>query len=420
MTTFGRLVRDIYPHGLLSLGDQLVFYQSHHHSLFLDQSVADALGAEAWGVRKQASFEAAHALLSSLFSDLGLSGSKEKLDLATELFAAMGHGRIVFDVTAEGGTARGEALHHGASFQEKYGSRVRNRRVLDAFGAGFCAAAASLAFPSDWGVLDAEETSCVGRRDPACVFTLSRRAEQPRFGMVLTRAAVEAVPARLSDDRSRAEPSGKGASVARVLAGMTADERGVVKAFGVRLSLVPVSYVNQITYDTMHSLEKRTPELFPVFSALVREAAQMGAFHLLGGMLASPEWAVEHGAVARDPDERLDQLIAITRALGWGALYPVDFIPGRTLVLRSPITHESAYYSVRHGSTMRARLSFQQGAALAIMQLLHRVDFRSGEPLTSEMYNALFQSGTRFHVEETRSPLRGDDVSEVIVEAVAD
>ena len=43
MTPFGRLVRDIEPHGLLSLGDQIITYQCHHHSLFLDQTVSDAL-----------------------------------------------------------------------------------------------------------------------------------------------------------------------------------------------------------------------------------------------------------------------------------------------------------------------------------------------------------------------------------------
>lgn len=420
MTAFGRLVREIYPHGLLSLGDQLVFYQSHHHSLFLDQSISDALGGEGWAVRRQSAFEAAHALLSSLYGDLGIDKPDEKLALASELFAAMGNGSITFQITAEGGTARGEALHHGASFVEKYGEVIRNKRVLDAFTAGFCSAAASLAYPSDWGLLDAEETSCVGRRDPHCELLLSRRPDRPRFGAVLTRGSVESIPGRLLDEKAREEPSGRGAIVARILAGMGADERGVVRAFGVRLALLPVMYTNQITFDTMHLVEKRAPELFPVFCALVREASQMGAFHLLGGVLASREWASERGAVAKEPEGRLDQLIEISRALGWGAFYAADYVPGKLLVLRSPITHESAYYAVRHGKSMRGRLAFQQGTALALMHLLHRVDFSAQEPISTAAYNALFRDGMRFHVEETRSPLRGDDVSEVVVETISD
>lgn len=420
MTSFGRLVRDIHPHGLLGLGDQLVFYQSHHHALFLDQSISDALGGESWAVRRQAAFEASHALLSSLYGDLGMDTPDKQLALASELFAAMGNGQLTFQITAEGGTARGESLLHGAGFVERYGERARNKRVLDAFTAGFCSAAASLAYPSDWGLLDADEVACVGRGDEACEIHLSRKADRPRFGAALTRGAVEVIPGRLLDNGSRDETSDRGETAARILAGLNADERGVVRAFGVRLAVLPVMYTNQITFDTMHLVEKRTPELFPVFCALVREAAQMGAFHLLGGVLASPEWASSVGPVASDPAAKLEQLIEISRALGWGAFYAVDYAPGKVLTLRSPITHESAYYAVRHGKSMRGRLAFQQGMALALMHLIHRVDFSSPEAISVASYNALFKDGPRYHVEETRSPLRGDDVSEVVVETISE
>jgi hypothetical protein len=420
VTSFGRLVRDIYPHGLLGVGDQLVFYQSHHHALFLDQSVSDALGGEAWAVRRQAAFEASHALLSSLYGDLGMDTPEKQLALASELFAAMGNGSLTLQISAEGGTARGDALLHGAGFVERYGERVRNKRVLDAFTAGFCSAAASLAYPSDWGLLDADEIACVGRRDEACELVLARRSDRPRFGAALTRGAVEAIPGRMLDDKSRDEPSVRGGVAARILSGLNADERGVVRAFGVRLALLPVMYTNQITFDTMHLVEKRTPELFPVFCALVREAAQMGAYHLLGGVLASPEWASAGGVIEKEPEGRLEQLIEISRALGWGAFYAADYVPGKAFALRSPITHESAYYAVRHGKSMRGRLAFQQGTALALMHLIHRVDFGSPDAISVASYNGLFKEGPRYHVEETRSPLRGDDVSEVVVETLSE
>ena len=420
MTSFGRLVRDIASHGLLGVGDQLVFYQSHHHALFLDQSVSDALGGEAWAVRRQAAFEASHALLASLYADLGLDTPENQLALASELFAAMGNGSLTFQLKAEGGSVRGDALLHGAGFVERYGESVRNKRVLDAFTAGYCSAAASLAYPSDWGLLDADELACVGRRDEACELVLSRRPDRPRFGAPLTRGAIEAIPGRLFNDKPRDDGSGRGEVAGRILAGLKADERGVVRAFGVRLALLPVVYTNQITFDTMHLVEKRTPELFPVFCALVREAAQMGAYHLLGGVLASPEWGSAGGSVAADPAERLEQLLEISRALGWGAFYVGEYVPGKVLALRSSITHESAYYAVRHGKSMRGRLAFQQGTALALMHLIHRVDFAEPGSISTAAYNALFRDGPRYHVEETRSPLRGDDVSEVVVEMISE
>jgi hypothetical protein len=419
VTPFGLLVRPLAPLGLLSLGDQLVVHACHHHALFLDQTVSDALGGEGWAVRRQAAFESSHALIASFCSDFGVTDPVERLDLAGELFAAMGHGRLTFEITAEGGTARGHGLHHGASFVEKYAAILRNRRPVDAFTAGFISAAASLAYPSDWGTLEADETTCVAQlaaRAPECVFTLTRRPERPRFGAVVTRALVEQLPLPPVEegDRLRPEADLAAADLARLLHGAPVDPEGTSRAFGVRLALVPVSYLGQITYDTVHLVEKRDPDLFPLVGALIREAAQSGAFHLLGGILASASWRAEHGPVAADPEARFHTLVGLTRALGWGAFQPAELAPGRRLVLTARATHESAYYAVRHDATARSRLFFQQGLALALMQLLHRVDFSAEEPMARGVYDSLFKSGPRLHVEEARSPLRGDPVCEVV------
>jgi predicted hydrocarbon binding protein len=433
VTPFGLLVRPLAPQGLLSLGDQLVVHACHHHALFLDQTVSDALGGEGWAVRRQAAFESAHALIASFCSDFGVTDPVERLELASELFTAMGHGRLTFEITAEGGIARGHSLHHGASFVEKYATLLKNRRPVDAFTAGFISAAASLAYPSDWGTLEADETTCVAQlaaHPPECIFTLTRRPERPRFGAVVTRGLVEQIPLAPADEGDRQRhplrpgpgPEAERAvtDLARLLHGAPVDHEGVTRAFGVRLALVPVSYLGQITYDTVHLVEKRAPELFPLVGALVREAAQIGAFHLLGGVLASAPWKAEHGPLAEDPEARLDTLIGLTRALGWGAFQATEFTPGEALVLAAKVTHESAYYAVRHGNTVRNRLFFQQGLALALMQILHRVDFSVEDPVGKGVYDGLFKTGQRFHVDETRSPLRGDRVCEVVVTALAE
>jgi len=422
LTPFGHLVREVVPFGLLSLGDQLVTYQCHHHSLFLDQTVSDALGGEGWAVRRQAAFEAAHALLASFYAEFGIIDPDERLELAGELFAAMGHGRLVFEVTAEGGTVRAHELHYGASFREKYAAQIKNRRPIDTFTAGFVSAAASLAFPSDWGTLEADEAACVARRDELCVLTLTRRPERPRFGAVVTRPLVEKLPHGGPDKVRRPSPAAarSGADLARMLHTVLPDENGVLRAFGARVALVPVSYANQITFDTLHLVEKRSPELCSLVGTLVREAAQTGAFHLLGGVLASPAWQAEHGPPARDAEVRLEQLVGLTRALGWGAFDVQEMVPGRTLVLSSTLTHESAYYAARYGSTSRSRLFFQQGLALALMYLLDSVDFDAREPIGPGTYDALFRAGVRFEALESRSPQRGDDTCEVTVELAAE
>ena len=327
MNVLGELVRDLQPHSLLTLADQLVYVQSHHHGLFLDQTVSDALGGEGWAVRKQAAFESAHALLEAVFKAKGIEG-RERLEVAAELFASMGHGKLVFDVTAEGGMVRGDGLHHGASFVEKYGKIVRHKHAVDSFGAGFSAAAASLAFPSDWGHFEAEEVACVAKGDSGCAFSLSRRPERPRVGVAVTRQVVSSLPLKAPPlDAPNSQYPHAIPTAMRVTRNLSAGAEGGLQAFGSRLAIVPVSYVNQITYDTMHLLENRTPELVPVYAALVREAAHAGAFHLLGGILSSPEWAISSKATG-DVEHRLEKLLAIARVLGWGRWYSVEFFPG--------------------------------------------------------------------------------------------
>lgn len=418
MTSGRPLVHAVGDHGLLSVGNQLITYQCHHHSLFLDQTVSDALGGEGWAVRRQAAFEASHALLSSVYADFGIEDPPARIEKAAELFEAMGHGRLTFEITAEGGTVRGHDLHYGTGFVRKYTGVIRNRRPVDTFAAGFVAAAASLAFPSDWGVLEADELGCVARGDDLCVFALTRRPERPRFGVVVTRPLVEQVPRAFAGDVSPSTPAAMRAAEALTrLLDRSSAEQPPLQSMGVPTAVVPVSYTNQITYDTAHLIEKRSPELVSLVLALVREAAQTGAFHLLGHILASPAWQAQHGPPSGDLGVRLEQMLGLARALGWGSFSLGGFTPKRSLVLRSPMTHESAYYATRHGATVRGRLFFQQGLAIALMRLVHGVEFSKDAPMGPGAYQALVQGPTRFIVQETRSPLRGDPQCEVTVEA---
>ncbi len=403
------------------MADQLVVAHSHHFALFLEQTIFDALGGESRGVRRQAAFEAAHALLGAAVRGPPRASPREKLELAGELFAAMGQGRLRFEVSAEGGVVHADSLFHGTSFLAKYGGRVQNRLAVDAFASGYCAAAASLAFPSDWGRLDADEVTSVARGDAEC--TLPADAA---VGAAALRRGADAQADRVG--AVRWEPDGGPLACAQRVEGamleelgaLRSDERGLISAYGVNLALVPVGYIDQKTFDTVHLIERRSPRARPG----VRGARAGG------------------GADGRVPPARGDALVLVVRGgmrsggqgsarapraaararprARLGRSSAPEFQLGRALVLRAPITHESAYYAMKHGSTARGRLLFQQGTALAIMQLLHRsISGRCGRS-TPRPGGGLFKMGTRFRAQETKSPLRGDGACEVRVEAVED
>ena len=195
-----------------------------------------------------------------------------------------------------------------------------------------------------------------------------------------------------------------------------------MRAFGVRLALVPVSYASQITFDTVHLVEKRTPELFPLVGALVREAAQIGAFHLLGGVLASARGSSPStGRPPTSPSARLEQLLGHHARARLGRFYATDFVAGPEPRPRAaPLDPRERLLRVRHGATVRSRLFFQQGMALAIMQLLHRVDFTAAAPIGRTATTRSSRAARASTWRRRAPPLRGDDICEVIVEALAD
>lgn len=410
MTPPPRIVTSIQGRGMLAYGDQIACYHGAHHALVLDQTVSDALGGEGWAVRRSAAFAAAHDLLSTRFEEVGVSAADERLDLAAEIFTSLGYGALSLDVAASGGAARGEELFHSSAFLDESLGRLRDKHVLDAFSAGFLGAATSLAFPSDWGTLEAEEVSCTARRDASCTFTLARRPARQRALTSLTRGSLADLgplpDVRLSPAAARACEA-----LARILVELSLDAQKTLRCGG-RIALVPAAYTGPIAFDTLHLVEKRTPELAPVVGVLLREAAQMDAFHVLGDVLRSPSFHEIHGPPSNDPEVLVEQLIGLAAALGWGLYTAEEHAPGRTLVLTSPITPESAYYSLRHGPTVRGRLFFQQGLALAIMRLA-AIDPRSDLPA----YDDMIARSAGMRVEETRSPLRGDPVCEVTVES---
>jgi hypothetical protein len=428
VTNLGTLLRS--EHGLYSLSEHLVQIVSHHDSVLIEQIVWDALGSESWSVSRQGAFTASHAMLSSIAGSLGIEGPSQILDLATELFGALGFGQLRFEAGAGGGRFFGEDLLLGSGFRDRYGRSARIKHSMDAFAAGYGSAAASVAFPSDWGAFEGDESSCVARGASECAFGLSRRADAQRSNHAVTRGdAEELVTSEADDDDDDGNDAGaRAAALATVLA-LSSDERGVLRVSPrapgdgsdahsdavpppsrSRLALVPVGYRSEIVFDAHHLLEKRSPELAPLFRDLVREATQAAVFLTItelesaGGMRE-----LERPGTS---EERAHRFAAIASALGWGTLSVADYA-GDRIVLRTPITPEAVYFTARYGGMPGAQMPGFQGMAGAIA-LLTMLRDRAG-PATFEDYAKIAATGPSLTVEETRSIVRGDAECEVVV-----
>ncbi|MBI4952409.1 MAG: hypothetical protein HY908_10280 [Myxococcales bacterium] len=404
---------------LAFIADCPVLYHCHHFNLFLDQTIDDALGGDAGNaLRTAAAREAFGELLTRLSARADLTTPPERLELARALFAAAGHGKLDIAMERGGGGATGEHLHYGFTWLDKYGDAVRRRRPADAVAAGYAAAAAELALGLPPRSVAATESACVALRAPRCEFKLvpgqPPEAPRPHVGKAESLAAAGSGFAGLDEARVATIADG----LRQVTAGVAGDARGLVQAFGVFVTLHAATYYNRISYEGLKHVEHQSQAGAAVMEALLRESGHVCVFNTFGGILLSPEWEGMVGTLEGGVAEVVVGCCAIARALGFGAWSVVRLEPGRELVLRAPCTYEGPYWRAREERSDRPRCYFFQGAALAIMQLAHRVPWKDRPGLTQEFYRKLFAAGVPWKVEETSCVAKGDAHCEVKVTPV--
>jgi hypothetical protein len=401
---------------LMFLAGEPVVYHCHHFNLFLDQTIDDALGADDSALlRTEAASEFSHRLIAALCEKMGADSPPERLQLSQELFRQLGHGTIEINATAEGGSALGNFLHYGFAWQEKYGKKVKRRHPADAFAAGFIAGAIEVAFNLPPGSIHAKEDHCFALRDKSCVFTLRRRVPPVAASTAVDLEASIAVVGTPENGIGEDVVQAIAAGLKQFTAGVAGDERGLVQAFGVFVTMHLTGYYNRISYDAVRRIEAKSPHSVPVLEELLRESGHVCVFNTFGGILLSPEWEGLVGPVTDNPQDILIWCMAMGRALGMGRWTLAEFEADRRLVFRTSSSYESVYYRTRYGLADRSVEYLFQGAALAMAQLSHRVKLTEKPELSPEYYQALFKGGVPWRAEQTKSIVCGDAYSEVVV-----
>jgi len=411
----------LQEHHLAFFGEVPVLFHCHHFNLFLDQTIDDALGhAEGTRLRIAAAQESGHALLLALTKGTGAETPMERINLAQQVFSAMGHGKLQIDAPEGRGTAQGTYLHYGFSWAEKYGKDVKRRHPADAFAAGFAAAAVEVAYDLPCESVRVTESRCVAMREDACEFTLepsepaSSATSRPRVDLAATKDVL--VPSRPGLHEERIEEIAQG--LIEFLGGVGPDSRGLIQGFGVFITMHLAGYYNRLSYDAVERVRERAPGLLGVLEALLRESGQVCVFHTFGGILLSPEWEGLVGKPTGDVTDHVIGCCAIARALGFGRWTIDELDADRRLVLRTPLTYETAYHLRRHGKAPGGSSYFLQGAAAAFMELAHRVPWRDDPQLSDAFYRQLFSRGQTWRVEQTSDLAKGDDQCEVVVSRI--
>ncbi len=398
------------------LGGVPVVYHCHHFNLFLDQTIDDALGESGSLLKRIAGRRAAAELLPQLMENARTP--VEKLEIAKEAFASMGHGKLRFDVTASGGEAHSTTLHYGLTWREKYGDTVRTNIPMDPFAAGFAASATALAFGLDGEALNSKETKCIAKRDEQCCFRITPDSPPLASLRPVNRATIDLQLNNFDTGEHDEEIARVTEGLNSFLAGVKPDSRGLIEAFGVYITVHLANYYNAISFGALREIRERAPDSCDVLADLLRESGHVCVFNTFGGMLLSPEWEGLVGRPHNDPKQIVLWCLSIARALGFGRWCLESFSLGKEMVLSTPCNYESPYFALREDAKASSNSPefFFQGAAAAIMHLAHHVDWTSSPTFSHEEYVKLFENDELpWEISQNQSASLGSPCSKVTI-----
>lgn len=396
------------------LGGSQVVAHCHHFNLFWDQTMDDALGeARGQEVRTRAAHKAAYRLLRGLVDSFPKTTPVERLGIAASAFAAMGHGKLHLAVGRSGGLVRGDYLHYGFGWREKYGGNFKRSAPADAFAAGFSAAATEVAYDLDPGCLLGVEERCIVDGSSGCEIRVGGGGEGVLPQGVDLRSAKDVLPPTFEGlHEEQIAPTVAG--LRDFLSGVAGDGRGVIEAFGVLVTQHLADYYNHAASDVLEIIASEKPEGVEAFRALLVEAGQVCAFHTFGGVLASPEWEAMVGAPSGDPLEIVVGCIALARSFGFGRWSIEAFEPNTRLVMTSPGTYETLFSRLISSDALRGPAGIFPGAGIGMMQLAHGVNWQPRPKIDGPLYLRLARE-SRWEVEETSSIAAGDAIDRVVV-----
>ncbi len=321
------------------------------------------------------------------------------LDYATNLFSAMGFGRIEIDT----GVAEAPFNMYADGWTPAFGY-AREKIGRCEFPAGFVSGALEAAYGRPFDVV---ETACRWSGAPRCTFEIretDRETSRERVEAAETPAMNKAPDEMALIPHSVDVEAIRDAVLSLPLLGDPAT--GLVNKFGVLVNWTPQRYYSGIGHgfimqlaDYDLGLERNAEELL-FFDG---EACALNTFH---GITRSEEWKALIKPMLSRPGDAVVAVAAIANCLGWGRFQITDLVPGEGLSARLYEGQEGLAFRSLFGMSEKPRCYAFSGAVRAVMEVF----------LPGEVVEAKFG---RFKVKETRCITMGDPYCEFLAERVS-
>lgn len=169
-----------------------------------------------------------------------------------------------------------------------------------------------------------------------------------------------------------------------------------------------------------HEFEQEIPRAMgPKFSNLasvvLTEAAHLGTFYSVGGLIRSPDWSARVIPILPSREEWAHGIIRLVESFGWGSWRVQLLAPQERFTVRIYDGYEAlAYLALESEPAKSPRCYFARGFTAALMNVLFAGDVLGADELNQTVYNSLFRSPSSFRAIETRCVAMGDPYCEFV------
>lgn len=169
-----------------------------------------------------------------------------------------------------------------------------------------------------------------------------------------------------------------------------------------------------------HEFEQEIPRTMgPKFgnlaSVVLTEAAHLGTFYSVGGLIRAPEWAARVVPVLPTREEWVRAIVGLVESFGWGSWRIMLLAPDQRFTVQVYDGYEAlAYLGLEQNLAATPRCYFARGFVAALMNVVFAGDILAPPVLSQSVYNSLFRSLSSFRAIETRCVAMGDPFCEFV------
>lgn len=374
---------------------------SHHYHFQLQYTLGLTDFVDGAKLTREIAQWAIHALLRNKFGEKP-QDSKEVLRFASELFQAMGFGRLQLAGATEA-SAPNNMYADGWTPQWGYS---KGRLGQCDFPAGFIAGALQVAYGRPYEV---RETACKSKGAASCGFEIKEAKDAPKDVKYDTSSvggpAVDDAPAAGAKVQSNVNEAGIMDAVLSLP--LTGDgTSGLANKFGVLVNWTPQQFYSGLEFNFINRLAEydlgleRSAEELLFFDG---EACALNTFH---GITRSAEWNGLIKPMLSKQGDAVVALAAVANCLGWGKYQITDLVAAEGVKVKLFGGQEGLGYRTLFGVSKKPRCYAASGAVRALMEV-----FLPGEVVESKF--------GRFKVEEKQCVAMGHPHCEFVATRAA-